>query len=38
MAALSCKKVLLIAQQKQKIGKVVLGQGSYFGYSVFQKR
>ena len=38
MAALSCtKKVLLIAQQSQNIGKVVLGHGSYLGYSVFQK-
>ena len=36
MEASSCKKVLLIAQQSQNIGKVVLGQGSYLGYSVFQ--
>ena len=37
MAAQSCKKVLLIAQQSQNIVKMVLGQGSYLGYSVFQK-
>ena len=29
MAAKSCKKVLLIDQQSQNIGKVVPGQGSY---------
>ena len=37
MVAYSCQKVLLIAQQIQNIGKVGLGQGSYIGYSVFQK-
>ena len=33
----ACKKVLFIAQQRQNIGKVVLGQGSYLGHSVFKK-